>query len=104
MGLISRVSSRTYRYLKKISKMLDFERAKANGQILSTFDEQRLRMTQLRRARKLYLNTMTLSDREPLWKHGKKGVEQTSGMKPQTNKWRLMRTFCQRSLSQFWAN
>merc|ERR1712066_126214 len=94
MGLISRVSSRTYRITleNSLPTMLDFEKAKANGQILSTFDEQRLRMTQLRRARKLYLNTMTLSDREPLWKHGKKGVDQTSGMKPQTNKWRLMRT------------
>merc|ERR1711881_736209 len=89
MGLISRVSSRTYRkpkfgclaimgggaqFYDKAPELLDFEKARAAGVKLSPFDEQRLRNHQLRRARRMYLNTLKLSDREPLWKFGPHGI------------------------------
>jgi len=55
------------------SKALDFELAKANGQKLSSMDEARLRNIQLRRARKMYLDTTVLSEREPLNRWGWRG-------------------------------
>lgn len=50
--------------------MLDFELAKQNGQPLTSLDEARLRNTQVRRARRMYISSVTLSAREPLLKHG----------------------------------
>jgi len=61
-------------FYDKAPELLDFEKARINGEKLSHFDEQRLRNHQLRRARRMYLNTLTLSDREPLWKIGHHGV------------------------------
>jgi len=55
------------------TNLLDFEKAKMNGQVLTSLDEARLRNTQLRAARKMYLNTMTLSEREPLLSRGPRG-------------------------------
>jgi len=55
-------------------ELLDFEIARKNGQQLSHTDEARLRAHQLRRARRMYLDTLTLSEREPLWKLGHRGV------------------------------
>jgi len=54
--------------------LLDIEKARAQGIKLSPLDEERLRNQQLRRARRMYLNTLVLSDREPLWKVGPHGV------------------------------
>jgi len=51
-------------------KPLDFELAKANGQPLSSMDEARLRNHQMRKARKMYLDTTLLSEREPMLKNG----------------------------------
>merc|ERR1712066_1103248 len=88
MGLISRVSSRTYRvkstkntmgggansFYDRNPNLLDIEKARINGIKLSPLDEERLRNQQLRRARRMYLNTLVLSDREPLWKVGPHGI------------------------------
>ena len=57
------------------TNLLDFEKAKMNGQVLTSLDEARLRNTQLRAARKMYLNTMTLSEREPLFGWGRKFIK-----------------------------
>lgn len=54
--------------------LLDIEKARINGVKLSPLDEERLRNQQLRRARRMYLNTLVLSDREPLWKVGPHGI------------------------------
>merc|ERR1712110_1085327 len=50
--------------------LLDIEKDRMAGKPLSEFDETRLRNQQLRRTRRLYLRTMTLSEREPLWRVG----------------------------------
>lgn len=61
-------------FYDKAPNLIDVEKARINGQKLSEFDEIRLRNQQLRRARRMYLNTLSLSDREPLWRVGPHGV------------------------------
>lgn len=61
-------------FYDKAPGLIDVEKARIAGQPLSEFDERRLRNHQLRRARRMYLNTMSLSDREPLWRVGPHGV------------------------------
>merc|ERR1711881_178387 len=73
MGLISRVSSRTYRLSNmsvfRTNSLIDIQEARKNGQVLTSHDETRLRNHQLRMARRMFLNKMELSEREPLMKN-----------------------------------